>query len=382
MNYDENEIKREALRLLKADEIDAYIALMEKHPKLYAEGERLAELYTSQLSTVAVAKDSLKLIEFYVRNGADVNGGNSGAVPIIEACLGGKCRPNSIRKLIELGANVNSDKRYGEMQCEALNLAISESSVETVKLLLENGAILDVILSQMSPLDRAVKVGDPEIIELLKSAGAKTAIELGFVPPSSTEAVVEALEYRFMESPESTIQGAPEDHLRIDVHVVEALRDYALCTGGMSEAPLPVDSDAQEMRWPELLLRIPVSWPRGNELLDDAEYSWPLMWIRRIAFEAHKRNLNMGKLFFWPNGSPPKPFSAKTKMCYWMLMAGIEDPIFVSDEKTIGVYTMIPIFQEEYDLVQSSGIGALGEKFDAHEIGLMQQMLDRPNVAL
>ncbi|MEM7475481.1 MAG: suppressor of fused domain protein [Planctomycetota bacterium] len=379
---DTTRIKRDAIRLLENDQIKEYISLQDEHPNLYGEGEELIQFFTWQLCET-IDKDSPELIAYFASRGAIVDGAN-GRIPLVETCLGGKCRPDSARKLLELGASVNNETN-GMLECSALNLAIAKQNVEMVALLLDNGALFNVVSHEMTALDRAIKVENKEIIAILQSRDAKTAAETGYIPHApvdSTQAVCEAFTKRFSEEPLATIQGIMDGELRVDIHIFDEGTELALCTGGMSDNPLPVEPGHEEVRWPEIVLRLPRSWPVGQDAYSDIEKSWPFQWLRQLAMEPHLEQIELSRLIFWPNGSPPQPFAANTKMCYWMLIASIEEPIYISDEKFIGIYTAVPLYKEEYELVQANGLGALGSKFDENGIGLRDQMIERKNVAV
>ena len=89
----------------------------------------------------------------------------------------------------------------------------------------------------------------------------------------------------------------------------------------------------------------------------------------------------IGKLFFYPNGSPPQPFASNTELSVWMLLVSDQDPVYISDEKQIVIYKAVPLFKEEYDLVQKRGIGELAKRFDANKLHSHKMFL-RKNVGL
>ena len=89
---------------------------------------------------------------------------------------------NTVRALLNIGADVNAKNRQGRT---ALIAAAESGHTNTVKLLLENGA--DVNAKDIygeTALIRAAKKGHTKIIELLKKHGAKEQDQLlsgGFV---------------------------------------------------------------------------------------------------------------------------------------------------------------------------------------------------------
>jgi len=77
-----------------------------------------------------------------------------------------------VRLLLENGANVNARDRYG---WTALMWAVFKGYKEIVKLLLENGADVNVrdFFGNTALKFASMKIGCEEIVELLKSYGAK-----------------------------------------------------------------------------------------------------------------------------------------------------------------------------------------------------------------
>ncbi len=57
----------------------------------------------------------------------------------------------------------------------------------------------------------------------------------------------------------------------------------------------------------EIEMILPKGWPTGEEMLKSDEASWPVQWLRRLAWHPHQSPQPIGKLFFYPNGSPPQP---------------------------------------------------------------------------
>ena len=82
-----------------------------------------------------------------------------------------------IKKLINAGANLN---HYVELDIKVLDSAIIEGELELVRLILKAGIkdINYIDVENRTPLDFAIEGNNPQIIELLKEHGAKTAAEL------------------------------------------------------------------------------------------------------------------------------------------------------------------------------------------------------------
>lgn len=121
------------------------------------------------------------LAKFLINNGADVNiEDHYGYTPLISAIANEQ--PDIAKQLIEKGAKVNVfDNRYFRTPLKA---AIETNQPNIVKLLIENqvyvngGEEEDWQSQYQRPLDLAIKKKYPEIITILKEAGAKTSKEL------------------------------------------------------------------------------------------------------------------------------------------------------------------------------------------------------------
>ncbi len=62
-------------------------------------------------------------------------------------------------------------------------------------------------------------------------------------------------------------------------------------------------------------------------------------------------------------------------------MLSPKPPVYVSDEKQIVLYRAVPLYAEEYELVQRHGLGELGKRFDQLKI-YPHQMFVRKNAGL
>ncbi len=364
-------------------EAERYRTLLLENPSLYGD-DRLKVLS----SNIGYAADlnCPELIDVLVELGADVNSQEIPSQPdgpILQTCLGSSCKVEAARRLLELGAKINHEVD-GEVRCQTLDLAISKGNMEMVQLFIQYGAAFNAIHQGMTALDHALSRGRQEIADYLRTLGGKTSSELGWIPPSPPELPEIMKQYfksEFVAPPIATIQELLTCDPSIAIHVIDDGYQYILQTEGMASKPIPVDPGEEELRFVEIEMILPCDWPVGDELLKTEENSWPVTWLRRLAMHPHQSETPIGKLFFYPNGSPPQPFATNTEMSVWMLMQSRRDPIFVSDEKQIVIYSAVPLYQEEYEVVQKHGLGELGKRFDANKIH-PHQMFVRKNVGL
>ena len=372
-------IHQQLNRAFESNNFSEYNSLLRKHILVY--GDNLSEVLAARLAQAA-RQNSPELVDVLVSFGADVDARSPDSA-IVKSCLGGTCKIEVARRLLEHGAKINHEID-GQLFCHTLALAISKGNLEMVKLLVDYGAAINGIDMGMAPLDRAIIADCPEIADYLRSIGAKTAAEQGWVPPPPPDlrnVMREYFEAEFVSPPMATIQGLLDSDPSIAIHVIDDGYQYILQTEGIASTPIPVEPGDEEYQFIEIELILPCDWPVGEELLKTDEYAWPVTWLRRLAMHPHQSAIPITKLFFYPNGSPPKPFASNTELSVWMLMQAPRDPLYISDDKQIVIFRAVPLYKEEYDLVQKHGLGELGKRFDENKIQ-PHQMFVRKNVGL
>jgi hypothetical protein len=371
-------------KAFKSGDATRYSELLRLHLNLY--GDDRNEVMSNNLKHAA-SQNSVEMINALIQFGADVNHQSIPSRPdgpILQTCLGGSCKVEAARRLLELGAKINHEID-GQLFCHTLALAISKGNLEMVKLLVDYGAAVNGIDMGMAPLDRAIIADCPEIADYLRSIGAKTAAEQGWVPPPPPELpdiMQDYYAYRFPKEPLATIDGMLDSEPRVRIRVFDIGYEYVLHTEGMASNPIPVDPGSEDHQFVEIEMELPYEWPVGDEMLKTDENAWPVTWLRRLALHPHLSGEPIGKLFFFPNEWPPKPFASNTELSVWMVLVSEQDPIYVSDEKQIVIYKAVPLFREEYDLVQKHGIGELAKRLDENKLHAHRIFLRKKNVGL
>lgn len=376
---DISELHKRVNNAFDTSDFNAYGKLLMENPSLY--GDHRKSVIDNKIK-YAVDLNSPDMLDVLVALGGDVNAEEPDSA-IVYTCLGGSCKVESARRLLELGAKINHEVD-GEIRCQTLDLAISKGNMEMVQLLIQYGAAYNAISLGMTALDHALSREQKEIADYLRSIGGKTAIELGWVPPpppEHPEIMTGFYAYRFGTEPIATIEGMLDAEPRLKIRVFDIGYEYVLQTEGMASKPIPIDTGNEDHAFVEIELELPYEWPIGKEMLKSDENSWPATWLRRLAMHPHLSGEPIGKLFFYPNGSPPQPFASNTELSVWMLLVSDQDPVYISDEKQIVIYKAVPLFKEEYDLVQKRGIGELAKRFDANKLHSHKMFL-RKNVGL
>ena len=178
----------------------------------------------------------------------------------------------------------------------------------------------------------------------------------------------------------------PED-VHVDIHIVPPTkqRNYVtLVTSGMSEHPMAVPKKMAELRFAELMISLPSSWPVEGEALEDERYGWPIFWLRMLAKAPHEHRIWLGPGHTVPNGDPAEPLGEGTKMCCNLLRNPVLPPAAFRKLQTkrgiINFYAVVPIYLEEMDLALAQGPAALEALLDQHRVS---ELLDprRVNVA-
>lgn len=164
---------------------------------------------------------------------------------------------------------------------------------------------------------------------------------------------------------------------------------YTLVTSGMSDKPMATPQKAKGLEFAELMLCLPTQWKMKQYQERSAQTwgkHWPVLWLRQLARfpHAYKTWLSWGHSV--PNGDPPEPFSAETKLCGWVLL----EPRTVSDQfkcrtskdgRNTVFHAAVPVYKEEMDLKLSERTEHLEDLFVRQEITELVD-LNRINVAL
>lgn len=178
--------------------------------------------------------------------------------------------------------------------------------------------------------------------------------------------------------------------VHIDVHIfppTPAHHFTTLVTSGMSDLPMAAPRD--DLRYAELLLCLPPSWPvplPGQTTADfsDERIYWPIRWLKKLARFPHQVDTWLGADHTIPSGDPAQPFAADTQLCCILLdhprLLGADfNTLAIRPGKTVNFYSLIPLYREEMDLKLNQGAEALHPLLDKAGV---TELLDarRPNV--
>jgi len=203
------------------------------------------------------------------------------------------------------------------------------------------------------------------------------------------DAVTEHLHRNFGDQEITVLHEAVGHLVHIDLHVVPPSDDrryYIVATSGMAQRPMRTPAEAQDFRYAELCMCLPPHWQLTDEYRNDAEWFWPIYWLKYLARLPHEFNTWLGEYHTIPNGDPPEPLGPTTSLCCNMIVRPTLLPesfhrLHVSPERTVHYYNVVPLYEDETDLKLRKGGAILLDRLI--DRGITDMIVpNRPNVAL
>ncbi len=162
------------------------------------------------------------------------------------------------------------------------------------------------------------------------------------------------------------------DLVHIDLHWVQAdeRRPYhTLVTSGMSDLPMTVPEGAEEFRFAELLLRLPLEWRLDADSFRDENWYWPLRCLKQLARYPHDFKTFLA---FGHSTANEEPFAPNTKLSGVVLLFTLGAPAEFNQltfgGRTIHFYSVIPLYPEELEHKLRYGLEKLLPRFDRYGI--------------
>ncbi len=194
--------------------------------------------------------------------------------------------------------------------------------------------------------------------------------------PAETACVdeIEAHMAKYFGPASNVFHELVSDKVHIDVHFIAPTPErnrWTLFTTGMSALPMAVPEGAEDYAYAELMISLPAGW-NMNALgqqpppKDLERWYWPIRWLKQLARLPHDYNTWLGTLHTIPNGDPPRPFSAETKLCGWVLLPPFEaedeaQSVALSDGREVHFYWLHALHANEMDFKLQKGGEALLE---------------------
>ncbi|MCA9024070.1 MAG: suppressor of fused domain protein [Planctomycetaceae bacterium] len=162
------------------------------------------------------------------------------------------------------------------------------------------------------------------------------------------------------------------DLVHIDIHVVKPTEDrpwITLVTSGMSDAPMNVPSEAEHLRFAELMICLPPDWPLKEEDLKDESNYWPIWMLKSLARLPHEYDTWLSYGHTIPNGDPAQPYVPSAGFSSVLLLSPIlNDDTFnelvISPDKSIHFFALFPLYAEELELKLNKGTEELCSRLE------------------
>lgn len=275
--------------------------------------------------------------------------------------------------LLSRGANPNVSRPL----IAALNRESTENKMAFVKLLVEHGCDVNRLYDLYGDASKGFTAldwtKDPEVVAYLRSKGAKKATELsGEAPkPAVTVDVLDEVVQYFQENcgdvaPRSLIEIVPTG-FPVAIHVIPPAGNrthLTLFTTGLSSKRMNVPSRWSSFAYAEVFIELPGDWKYDSP---EAQWHWPVEWLRRIAQYPHDNNTSLGGPFtIIANDDPPKPLAPDTQFTGLLIIA--EKSFQRKDGETVQLYRVVPIYTDERELELREGAPALMRAFDRSDV--------------
>lgn len=366
-------------RAVKAHDSTAACAIATAHLEYFIETDQLQEILHE-----AAKRNEVDVVRLLIEKGAHlvapVEGSNEEDVLTVAVDYGSD---NVIRWCLQQGVRLNRRIR-GMIRCDSMIAAVTKGRLDIVRLLVAHGADFNAVWIDMNALSYAMMYNRREIVDYLRSVGAKEPRELMAVKePSQPQGMLAHFEKHLGKSRDLALTEVAGGTPPLAIHAIDTAESIVLFTVGMSDRPMSVPKGAEEYRYAELMIHLPKNWPLTPESLGEKRHAWPINWLRRIARHPFDHQTWLGgKTCVIANGEPPKPLAPYTKLSCLFLLAesGEFGRSTLPDGRRVVVYSIYPIFTEERDLERSKGTAHLLRLFEQNAIDTIVNV-NRGNVA-
>jgi hypothetical protein len=149
-------------------------------------------------------------------------------------------------------------------------------------------------------------------------------------------------------------------------------RYHTLITHGMSARAMNVPAGSDAPRYLELVATLPKSWSMPPAAVEDDASFWPVRQLQRLARWPDETQSWLGWGQAVPNGDPPQPFSAETKLCGAIIVPSLMVPRkfyeLVTNDRAVTFFSMVPLYKEELDLRAQIGMERFLERLIDYEV--------------
>ena len=208
---------------------------------------------------------------------------------------------------------------------------------------------------------------DPRIGPTIRHGEAKP-FEFAAGDSENIEAIGAHIE-RWIGKPATVFHELISDKVHIDVHIVppsDKFPFYTLVTSGMSDLRMHPPEQFKDKAYAELFLCLPRDWKMSDQDWKASRYYWPIRALKFLARFPHQYDTWLWYGHTIPNGDPPAPVDASTRLSGFILLRPHHIPsgfheLRINDEKTIRFFAVVPMYGEELALKLQKG----AEAFDS-----------------
>ncbi len=171
------------------------------------------------------------------------------------------------------------------------------------------------------------------------------------------------------------VPGLPTVKVRV-IEPTASRRCVTLFTDGMSAVPMKTTKTDTGYELAELFIELPPDWPYRK--LSNAEFNWPIRWLRWASRFPHQNAQSLGGPVLFVDVNEAVAIAPNRRFSAMLLLA--ETSFMRSDGRTIHLYRLFPLYPEEVALSQNKDIAVLFRAFDAKGVKFVIDM-DRVSAA-
>ena len=190
--------------------------------------------------------------------------------------------------------------------------------------------------------------------------------------PNSVEIVDSHLDQFFDEGEDIVVLDEIESEIiHRDIYIIKATEDRPyniLLSCGMSALPMKVPEDVESSEFAEVMILLPKEWNLNYESFNDERNYWPLRIIKELMMLPHpnKTWLGFGHTFGHEDDDELAEgigFNS-VMLVHSMELSDDFTEIKLENDKTINIYTLIPLYKEELEFKKKNSAMDLLRKFD------------------
>lgn len=347
---------------------------------------------------------TLEIVQFLVKNGADINqpSGTFAAPALTYASAKGKL--DIVRYLVESG----SDLCISSSMANPLLISAERGHPDVVKYLISAGVDPHITFrippgTLVNAMTMAERGGNAEVIEILKSHGCHIPVEGVDIPIEEYEEETDETDanvidrgqeiIKFMEQRFGPVDadGMQEiipvmEGISVTINVIRPNEFHpylVLFTNGMSNLPMTVPAGQEAWRYAELVMHLPPDWVHPRDADSDPRWMWPIKWLRQMAYHPHGSETWLGlPAALVSSDDPPVPLGPGTEQsCLLMIpdFSNLDPALERSDGNLVHFYTVVPLYTEERDYELENGMVAFINRFSDRQVPITVDV-DRPSM--